>query len=314
MGDIGRIGRDLGAAVSARVGRDVKVRLVTGALDNCVWMRIHAPDGPFAHATGDGYLMKGGRKGGCDDGTLRSLLDMPHDERIRHLTDDLAPRIEASLPFYVEAHDVQAVAMATTPLSDLAIGCTATYRKGAFYRVEWTGWDGDLSERRQERRIHADEADGKLAGLVQEIETRHGRLEAMRTAEPVMDMPLRRMLADHGRTAADLLEAARLHGLRPRKQDLCTASKFSYEGMSLALTIRDGRIQSEMGLAPGVVWKRGSVVAYDTMVPDTVRTALKGRRMRDVVDHPWLEGLVAVSASQAVGKGCATVTIASREG
>lgn len=312
MGDVGRIGRDLSVAVSAMIGMDAKVRLVTGALDNCVWMRVHAPDGPLSHAIGDGHLM-GGIGEDMGDNTLRNLLAMPHDERIRRLADQMAPRIEASMPFYVEAHEACTKAMGTTPLSDLTIGSTPAYSRGAFYRIEWTGWDGDLSERRQTRELQVGAADGRLASLIETLETRHRRLETMRTTDPAVDAPVRRMLADRGRTAGEMLEAARRHGLQPRKQELRTISGFVYEGIGMALSVRDGRIQAEMPLAPGVMWKRGSVVAYGISVPDTVRNALKGRRMRDVVDHPWLEDLVAVSASQVVGDGFATVTIASRE-
>lgn len=309
--DTGDMERDLGAAVTRRLGMEVAVRLIHGDVDNCVWMRVHAPHGPLSHAAGDGYLMKGQRKGKVGAGTLRHLLSLPYEDRIARLCDDLSPRLEASLPFYAYAHRVHSAHVRDDAPMDLSIGCLPAYSSGAHYQVAWTGIDVDLAIRRQTMSLAVKQPGDKLDETIRGIVDRRRRLTVLTPADYVLDIPLRTILAEAGCDADDLLDAARGHGFKAGKGELRTQAGFRHAGVDMSLTVREGRIQAEITLAAGVVWKRGSLVIRNMTLPDTLRQAARGRRLRDLVDHPWLEGLTAASASQSDGGSGSTTTIAT---
>ena len=64
----------------------------------------------------------------------------------------------------------------------------------------------------------------------------------------------------------------------------------------------NGDIASTFDLSDNITWKRGTLKNANFDMPETLMLQCVGRRLRDVVDHPFLEGLVIANAVKSTKK------------
>lgn len=80
------------------------------------------------------------------------------------------------------------------------------------------------------------------------------------------------------------------------------------------------KVSAAVTLRPGLVWRGSSLIlsGRSTTIPRTVTSHLEGRRLDDVVTHPWLPGNARVTAvhdaSGIPGEPTGTITIETNAG
>lgn len=74
-------------------------------------------------------------------------------------------------------------------------------------------------------------------------------------------------------------------------------------GTGSCIRLDDGGIHCmEIELAAGVIWNAGAVVMRAEMLPETVKSALPGRPLDEVIAHPLIDGDMIVTRVVPVGE------------
>lgn len=124
------------------------------------------------------------------------------------------------------------------------------------------------------------------------------KLHEVRKLGYLIDLPILAMLKSLDLTPSHLIE--RIRDLRSFPMSPGQTS-INFNGQSMTPNIVDGRITGSLTLSGAkeafVAWENGGVRAYDYKTPLILKTSLVGKAMREVIDHPWLEGLTIRKAS-----------------
>lgn len=192
------------------------------------------------------------------------------------------------------------------PAADLAMledfSATTTAIGTGYWRVDmkWQGLGNGLRKGRTLTTYSNVEGDWKdLAATLSRAIARQRRLRSLVdrgiTMEAALLHKLRSIAADIGEFVEKIVEA-----------DLADMKEYAkygipcqtIDGHKIRVGIVNGHIRGAFSLTDAVSWKQGSVVITGMTLPDTVRAACKGQAVRQVVDHPWLEGYAISSVCQ----------------
>lgn len=111
-----------------------------------------------------------------------------------------------------------------------------------------------------------------------------------RTVEPILAAAVRAGMHLYGKGMLKEIEAVlrgtHVHADNPIRR-----------GISI-FNMKNGELVGPVTLGKGVRFQKGRVHAKAIKtLPQTMMTSLPGRRVRDIIDHPWLEGLIVRSAT-----------------
>ncbi|MEG4930214.1 hypothetical protein QUA99_25300 [Microcoleus sp. F10-B2] len=168
--------------------------------------------------------------------------------------------------------------------------------------LAWEGFGNDLEFGRQHEAINifatAEDIYEVARKLLARTNQRDAAREARRTRGLRPDRPLAAMLRDMNATCEELHQAAKAHGFVGRRawQEL-TPSPMVFNGQTLSVKFRNGDVISKFKLAENVTWNDGNLKIVGVDLPDSLISSSKGRKLREVVDHPWLDGLVITHAN-----------------
>lgn len=111
-----------------------------------------------------------------------------------------------------------------------------------------------------------------------------------RTVDPILAAAVRARMDTYGADMLAEIEAAIAgRGMRPTHP--------VKRGIAL-FNMRGGELVGPVKLGKGVKLHKERVCAASIKgLPDTLMNALPGKRMREIIDHPWLEGLIIRSAT-----------------
>lgn len=112
----------------------------------------------------------------------------------------------------------------------------------------------------------------------------------------LIDLPILAMTKAADMTTSELVE--KIRNLRDHPPS--TGQKAMWIGeTSVELSITNGVITGMivLGTDPFTRWTTKSVKVDATRLPKSVQAGLAGRPMRDIIDHPWIEGLTIRRAS-----------------
>lgn len=204
------------------------------------------------------------------------------------------------------------------PAADLALldGFTATTAAvgPGYWRVdmEWRGLGKGLREGKTLTNYSNIDGDWKgLAATLDRAIARQRRLRRLVDRGITMEAALFRKLRSIGADIGDFVEKV----VKADLADMKAPRRYGFpcqtiDGHKIHVGIVDGHIRGAFSLTDAVSWKQGSVVITGMTLPDTVRTACKGQAVRQVVDHPWLEGYTVSSVCQS-GETVTIQTIAA---
>ena len=309
-----RLADDARAACLTSLGVDV--RIVLEIRREHVMYSLHSRKAPFAHVgTDPRYVIDGPHRASV---TVDACRRMTPARRVRTILDQIKEDLVRNGAFYdqiAEAMVDHGGELGT--LRDLKVELTWSSGRSGTVRAAWTGMGNDLAIGPQTHHVEHDLDAGpsplraKLLGLAR----RDARLRDLTGTVGIrLDPPLDAFLRSVGRTAGDLVAAARRHGYcRPRmsRHDPAPAP-MEFEGRTLSLTFTDGLVSSRFQLGYGVTWSKGCLTARGLVLPQSVISSIGGRPLREIVDHPWLDGLVAGSATQTTGRSGTCVTIMAK--
>lgn len=173
-----------------------------------------------------------------------------------------------------------------------------------YIRLHWTGYSENLEiePQREGMYCHEDEVVGKVYSLLKRMGTREDRRKKLAEKGLRFDGPLRAFLEETGRTKKELIDAALDHKIIGNQKDSAISKTMEFAGRNISLSITDGKVQSKISLNENVHWSKGCLTARGVEIPDAVMTALKGKPLRSVLDHPWLDNLVITSVSMSKDK------------
>lgn len=80
-------------------------------------------------------------------------------------------------------------------------------------------------------------------------------------------------------------------------------------GLVTAFKVKDGCVTAKVRLDDGVYWNDGGVTIQKTTLPDSIVAVLPGRPLRDVIDHPWINGEARIASCKRSRNGSVTVRV-----
>lgn len=138
-----------------------------------------------------------------------------------------------------------------------------------------------------------------LAPMLRQAISRQRRLQRLIERGITMEAPLFQKLRSIGADIDAFVEATVIADLK----DMASAYRETVplqtiNGHKIQPGIVDGHVRGGFSITDTVSWKQGSVVIGGMTLPDTVRSACKGQPLRNIVDHPWLDGYDVSSVCQ----------------
>lgn len=178
-----------------------------------------------------------------------------------------------------------------------------------YFSVEFS-WDGFGNDLEFGRQYEANDVYAKpeeiyevARKLLARMNQRDTAREARRKRGLRPDRPLAAMLRDMNSTCEELYHAAKLHGFADsRKWQEPTPDPMDFNGKSLSIKFRNGDMLSKFKLSENVTWNDGNLKIVGIDLPDALIANCKGRKLREIVDHPWLDGLLITHANSAIKK------------
>ncbi len=302
------------SACRDKYGMDITFAIRTGGRH--VTYRMTGRNGLVTHAHEDRrYIVTGPHHAST---TSRAFRNMSEDQRIALVVESVGRDLERNRDHYTQIADaLVSIPEARRSLQGLKVKVTWSAGGAAQIKATWRGVGNDLSEGRQIHHIEHELNQGAevLAKKLMSLATRDRRLRLLAANTGVtLDAPLEAFLRSVGRTPGEFIDAARAHGFcKPRESRHDPApAPMEFSGRAISATFTDGLVSSRFQLGEGVSWSKGCITARDLVLPDSVVSSIRGRPLREVVDHPWLEGLVASSAVQTAGRSGHCVTIMTR--
>lgn len=192
-------------------------------------------------------------------------------------------------------------------LSTVGLGLARVSADEISVELAWDGFGNNLEFGRQYEANNIfstpENMYEKARKLLARINQRDAAREALCERGLRPDRPLAAMLRDVNATCGELHEAAKAHGFaRSRKLSELAPGPMAFKGKTLSIKFRDGDMISKFELAENVTWNNGNLKIIGVDFPAALIISCRGRKLREVVDHPWLDGLVITHANAVTKK------------
>lgn len=172
--------------------------------------------------------------------------------------------------------------------------------------VSWMGYGDHLLLEKQEIPFYfygcEDNLIKRACRAMKEAAAKESKRAKLAEKGLTLDAPLRHLLVNTKSSQDGLLKAAENGELLKSESGIKNKNPFHFVDHEISLSFTDGKVQSVIKLNEKITWAKGCLVIRDTEFPETVLMALKGKPLRSVVDHPWLDNLVVTSASSSRSK------------
>ena len=188
----------------------------------------------------------------------------------------------------------------------------------------WQGYGDDLNSGewqhleiccRNWKPVTSQHTSKKILATLQYLATRDIRREKLAPNGLILDAPLRALLQAENKTEDELCEAAKAKNWGISDKGEKSPGPIVIGDHKVAVSLIDGKISSGFKLNNQVSWSKGCVTVTNASVPKSLAMGYKGRPVRDIIDHPWLNDLTItnITASNKKGGGN-TLVITTKEG
>jgi len=270
-----------------------------------ICFRIRAESGDLAIISDFDYHMRYGSRCMMED----QFLSLTVERQILHLIANVEEVIADVLPKYPPAK-AAIQDHASTPknrIHDVRVRLKRYWKDSCSIRVNWLGIGNDLEYGEQFESVDSvvpeDEMYLYIRKMLEKVNKRDELRETKRKRGLRADRPLTAILQSSGKTYYDFLLATEAQRFisRPILEN-GDPKLIDFAGHKLIIDFCNGDIASTFDLSDNITWKRGTLKVANFDMPETLMLQCVGRRLRDVVDHPFLEGLVISNAVKSTKK------------
>lgn len=234
------------------------------------------------------------------------FLELSERERIDIFSKHIEDRVQNLSPHYypIQTAIDELKISHCNRLEDISFKQIPMQYSDTYIKLTWLGYGNDLEYGRQYEMILVNASQINMhthaSQILDRLNKRDAKREQLREAGLQPDRPLAGLLRDAGKTTEDLFEAAKAHGFAgSRKWHMSGPGPMVFAGRKLSLKFRDGKIVSTFSLSDKVSWGRGTLKLESLVLPEALIMQARGKLLRQLVDHPWLDGLQVTHAAIA---------------